>query len=161
MKKPLFRYSNTVYNISWILTVPILIEISTACTLFSLWIAWFLYILVLILSIIRLVHGFAQRCYKFCWSLIAQLLLGAIILGFFHLSFNNVIHSPFSHSVAPDVVEVANPVLVADSTKNKTLHEIGKKREDYDKMDSTSHSFHLDKIKKEAKEINAEKKISK
>ena len=121
MKKPVFPHCNLVYTISWILTVPILIDISTACTLFSFWLVWLLFFLVTIISIIRLWHGFAQRCYKFCWSLIAQLLLGAAILGFFQLSFNNIIHTPFSHSLTPDIVEIANPVLVVDSTKDKTI----------------------------------------
>lgn len=122
MKKPVFNHSNTLYTISWILTVPILIDISTACTLFSFWIVWLLFTLVFILSSIRIWHGFAQRCFKFSWSLISQLLLGAAILAFFQLSFNNIIHSPFSHSVTPDVVEVANPVLVVDSAELKTDH---------------------------------------
>ncbi|MDE6335226.1 MAG: hypothetical protein K2J63_00805 [Muribaculaceae bacterium] len=124
MKKPIFPYCNTIYTISWILTVPILIDISTACTLFSFWLVWLLFILVLIISIIRLWHGFAQKCYKFCLGLIGQLLLGAAILGFFQLSFNNVIQTPFSHPLAPDIVEIANPVLVVDSTKPKPTKDI-------------------------------------
>ncbi len=119
MNKPQFNHSNTIYTISWILTVPILIEISTACTLFSMWIAWVLFFLVALLSLIRIWHGFAQKCYKFSISLFSQLVLGFIVLGFFQLSFNNVFHTPFSHSLKPDIVEVANPVLVVDSTKNK------------------------------------------
>lgn len=119
MKKPVFSYSNSLFTLSWLLTVPILIDISTACTLFSFWIVWLLYALVLIISIIRLWHGFAQKCYKFCFSLFGQLALGAIILVFFQLSFNNVIHTPFSKARTPDIVDIANPVLVADSAKNK------------------------------------------
>ncbi len=123
MKKPVFPHANTIYTISWILIVPVLIDISTACTLFSFWLVWLLFFLVLFLSLIRLWHGFAQKCYKFCGSLLAQLMLVAAILGFFQLSFNNVIHTPLSHSVAPDIVEIADPVLVADSMENKTGHK--------------------------------------
>lgn len=119
MKKPVFAHCNTIYTLSWILAVPILIDISTACTLVSFWIVWVLFFLVLFLSAIRLWHGFAQKCYKFCWSLIAQLVGIATILLFFQLSFNNVIHTPLSHSVTPDIVEIANPVLVEDSMNNK------------------------------------------
>lgn len=110
MNKPVFHHCNTLFTISWILTLPILIDICTACTLFSFWLVWLLFFAVLIISAIRLVHGFAQKCYKFCWSLIAQLLIGAGILLFFQLSFNDVIRTPLSNPVAPDVVEIANPV---------------------------------------------------
>lgn len=119
MKKPVFPHCNTLFTISWILTLPILLDICTACTLISFWLVWFFYFLVLIISIIRLWHGFAQKCYKFSFGLLAQLALGAAILIFFQLSFNNVIHTPFSHSVSPDVVEIANPVILQDSAKNK------------------------------------------
>ncbi len=117
MKKPVFPHCNTIYTISWILTVPILIDISTACTLFSFWIVWLLFFLVSILSIIRLWHGFAQKCYKFSFGLLAQLALGAAILGFFQLSFNDVIQTPLSHPKTPDIVEIANPMLEVDSLK--------------------------------------------
>lgn len=129
MKKPIFPYCNIIYTISWVLTVPILIDISTACTLFSFWLVWLLFVLVLIISIIRLWHGFAQKCYKFCLGLIAQLLLGAAILGFFQLSFNNVIQTPFSHPLAPDIVEIANPVLEVDSLKPKSVKDIHEVKE--------------------------------
>lgn len=119
MKKPEFPHCNTLFTISWILTLPILIDISTACSLISFWLVWLFYFLVLIISIIRLWHGFAQKCYKFCFSLLGQLALGAAILVFFQLSFNNVIHTPFSHSVAPDIVEITNPVQPADTVKEK------------------------------------------
>lgn len=133
MKKPVFPHCNTIYTISWILTVPILIDICTACTLFSFWVVWLLFILVLIISIIRLWHGFAQKCYKFCWGLIAQLLLGGLILGFFQLSFNNVIQTPLSHSVAPDIVEIANPVLEVDSLKTEPAKDADKAKDDSEK----------------------------
>ncbi len=121
MKKPVFPHCNTIYTISWILTVPILIDISTACTLFSFWIVWLLFFLVSILSIIRLWHGFAQKCYKFSFGLLAQLVLGAVILGFFQLSFNDVIQTPLSHPKTPDIVEIANPMLEVDSIKTNPL----------------------------------------
>lgn len=143
MKKPVFSYCNTLFTISWILTVPILIDISTACTLFSFWLVWLLYFLVLIISIIRLWHGFAQKCYKFCFSLFGQLALGAIILGFFQLSFNNIIHTPFSKARTPDIVDIANPVLVVDSAKNKTETEksdIKSIKHDGHKQKDSSHS---------------------
>lgn len=140
MKKPVFRHCNTIYTISWILTLPILIDICTACTLFSFWVVWLLYFAVLLISLVRLVHGFAQKCYKFCWGLIAQLLLGAAILVFFQLSFNDVIRNPLNHSVTPDVVEIENPVH-PDSLLRKTTVK------DLHKTDSTIHST----IHKEAK----------
>lgn len=118
MKKPVFNHCNTVFTISWILTLPILIDICTGCTLFSFWIVWIFYFAVLGISIIRLVHGFRQKCYGFCWGLIAQLLLGAAILLFFKLSFNDIINTPVSHAVVPDDVEITNPV-VADSSKKE------------------------------------------
>ncbi len=131
MKKPVFNYSNALYTASWILTVPILIDICTACTLFSMWIVWVLFFIVLLISIIRLFHAFAQKCYKFAGGLIAQLVIGACILTFFQLSFNHVIETPVSNAIAPDVVEIANPVEVADSgnqfkldnTKKTDKHE--------------------------------------
>lgn len=145
MNKPEFKHSNTIYTISWILTVPILIEISTACTLFSMWIAWFLYFIVLFLSIIRIFHGFAQKCFKFCLSLMAQLLLGAIVLGFFQLSFDNIIHTPLSHSKEPDVVEVVNPMLEVDSVKSKSEKSEIHKSLSNEKSDTLFH--HIDKLK--------------
>lgn len=116
MKKPVFNYSNALYTISWILTVPILIDICTACTLFPVWIVWVLFAIVLIISTVRIIHGFAQRCFKFSWGLIAQLLVGAAILTFFQLSFNHVIETPVSNSVTPDVLEIANPIQLNDSS---------------------------------------------
>lgn len=118
MKTPVFHHSNTVYTVCWILTLPILIDICTGCTLFSFWLVWFFYALVLILCIIRLIHGFSQKCYKFCWGLIGQLLLGAAILLFFQLSFNDVIHTPVSHPKSPVDLKIENPVIEEDSIKH-------------------------------------------
>lgn len=153
MKKPVFSYSYGLFTISWLLTVPILIDISTACTLFSFWIVWLLYALVLIISIIRLWHGFAQKCYKFCFSLLGQLALGAIILGFFQLSFNNVIHTPFSKAKTPDIVDIANPVLVADSAKNKNQDKIIEHNtiRHYDDSKTSHESSNSDKSESEDK----------
>lgn len=115
MNKPVFKHCNTVYTISWILTVPILLDICTACTLFSFWLVWLLFGIVFVLSVIRIFHGFAQKCYKFSWGLIAQLLLGGAILTFFQLSFNHVIDTPLSNSVTPDIIEIAKPDIIDDS----------------------------------------------
>ena len=109
MKKPIFPHCNTIFTISWILTVPLLINICTGCNLFSFWIAWLLFFVITIISIIRLVHGFRQKCYKFSFGLMAQLILGAVVLGFFQLSFNHVIETPVSDPVTPTVVEIAPP----------------------------------------------------
>lgn len=111
MKKPVFHHSNTVYTLAWIFALPILIDICTGCTLISFWIVWMCFAVVLVLSIIRIIHGFRQKCYKFSWGLIAQLVLGAAILLFFQLSFNNVIHTAVSNPIAPPDVRVANPIL--------------------------------------------------
>lgn len=118
MKKPVFRYSKVWYAVSAILTIPLLIDICTACHLFSLWIAWLLLILVGGVSIIRLWFGFKQQCYKFCWGLIGQLLLGVGVLIFFQLSYNRVIETPVSHPVTPAVVDITDPFLKIDSTHN-------------------------------------------
>lgn len=123
MKKPQFPHCNTLFTISWILTVPLLINICTGCNLFSFWVSWILFFLILVISVIRLVFGFKQSCTKFCWGLIAELALGAIVLGFFQLSFNNIIKTPVSNPVTPAVVDIAPPaVLKPDSThRNKSL----------------------------------------
>ena len=118
MKKPVFNHCNTVYTISWILTIPLLINICTGCNLFSFWLSWLLFFAVLIISVIRLVHGFKQHCYKFCWGLIAQLALGAIILAFFQLSFNKVIKTPVSDPVTPTELKIAPPKIITDSVNN-------------------------------------------
>ena len=123
MKKPVFKYSKVAYCISAVLTVPLLIDICTACNLFSFWIAWILLILIGIVSIVRLVFAFRQHCYKFAYGLIGQLLLGVAILMFFQLSFNNVIETPVSHPVAPAVVDIAPPVLSPDSLANTNAHK--------------------------------------
>lgn len=109
MKKPNFTHSKTLFTISWILTVPLLINICTGCNLFSFWISWLLFLLIAIISLIRLIYGFRQKCYKFSFGLIGQLLLGAIVLGFFQLSFQHIITSPVSDPVTPTVLEIAPP----------------------------------------------------
>lgn len=123
MKKPVFNHCNTIYTIAWILTIPLLINICTACNLFPLWLSWTLYFLVLILSIIRLVHGFKQHCYKFAWGLIAQLLLGAIVLTFFQLSVNKVIKTPVSDPITPTELKIKTPAIV-DSINNAAKDSI-------------------------------------
>ena len=129
MNKPQFKYSKVWYAISAILSIPLLIDICTACHLFSLWIAWLLFILIGVISIVRLWFGFKQSCYKFCWGLIGQLLLGAGVLIFFQLSYNRVIETPVSHPVTPAVVDIADPFLSLDSAhktdskKNLKLQE--------------------------------------
>lgn len=123
MKKPVFRHSKILFSLSAILTVPLLIDICTACNLFSLWIAWLLFILIGLISIIRLIFAFKQQCYKFAWGLIGQLALGAVLLTFFQLSYNNVIETPVSHPLAPAVVNIAEPaVLDGDSTPKTPSH---------------------------------------
>ncbi|MDE5886000.1 MAG: hypothetical protein K2H46_00250 [Muribaculaceae bacterium] len=109
MKKPTFPHSNTLFTISWILTIPILIDICTGCNLFSFWIAWLLFFIVAIISLVRIVYGFRQKLYKFCFGLIGQLLLGAGVLLFFQLSFNHIIDTPVSDPITPTVVEITPP----------------------------------------------------
>lgn len=125
MTKPVFKYSNLLYMLSAILTIPLLIDMCTACRLFSLWIAWLLLILIGIISIIRLWHAFAQKLYKFAWGLIGQLLLGAGVLIFFQLSINRVIETPVSHPLTPTVVNITDPFAELDSA-----HKIQKKTPD-------------------------------
>lgn len=115
MKKPIFKHCNTVYTVSWILTVPLLINICTGCNLFSFWVSWLLFILILALSSVRLVFGFKQHCYKFSWGLLAQLLAGALILAFFQLSFNKVIKTPVSDPVTPAKLTIAPPKIIEPS----------------------------------------------
>lgn len=118
MKKPNFTHSNTLFTISWILTVPLLIDICTGCNLFSFWLSWLLLFMITIISIVRLIYGFKQKCYKFCFGLIAQLLLGAVVLGFFQLSFNHIIKSPVSDPVTPTVLEITPPKGLGIDTVN-------------------------------------------
>lgn len=119
MTKPTFKYANVLYVISAILSIPLLIDICTACHLFSLWLAWLLFIIICGISIARLWFGFAQKCYKFAFGLIGQLLLGAAVLTFFQLSYTNVIETPVSHPVTPAVVDLAPPVIDLDSAKDE------------------------------------------
>lgn len=116
MTKPVFKYSKLCFIISAILTIPLLIDICTACHLFSLWIAWLLLILIGIISIIRLWYAFSQHLYKFAWGLIGQLLLGLAVLLFFQLSYNRVIETPVSNPVTPAVVDIVDPIEKLDST---------------------------------------------
>ena len=117
--KPVFKYSTACYAISAVLSIPLLIDICTACHLFSLWIAWLLFFLICIVSFLRLWFAFKQHCNKFAWGLIGQLLLGAGVLIFFQLSYNRVIETPVSHPVTPAVVDIIDPFQKNDST-NKT-----------------------------------------
>ena len=115
MNKPVFKYSKIWYALSAILSIPLLIDMCTACHLFSLWIAWLLFILIGAVSIVRLWFGFKQSCFKFCWGLIGQLLLGAGVLVFFQLSYNRVIETPVSHPITPAVVNIQDPFINTDS----------------------------------------------
>lgn len=115
MNKPVFKYSKVWYVVSAILTIPLLIDICTACHLFSLWIAWLLFFIICLISFVRLWFGFRQHLYKFSWGLIGQLLLGAGVLIFFQLSYNRVIETPVSDPVTPAVVDITDPFLSLDS----------------------------------------------
>ena len=121
MKRPVFKYSQIWYAASAVLAIPLLIDMCTACHLFSLWIAWLLFFLICIISFIRLWYAFKQHLYKFAWGLIAQLLLGAGVLIFFQLSYNKVIETPVSHPVTPAVVDIQNPFAALDSTHKSDL----------------------------------------
>lgn len=129
--RPVFKYSKACFAISAILSIPLLIDICTACHLFSLWIAWLLLILIGAVSIIRLIFAFKQHCYKFAWGLIGQLLLGIGILIFFQLSYNKVIETPVSHPVTPAVVDVTDPFLNLDS-----VHKAQTKKADSTKLEN-------------------------
>lgn len=123
MTTPVFRYSKALFIVSAVLTIPLLIDICTACHLFSLWIAWLLFFLICIVSFIRLWFGFRQKLYNFSWGLIGQLLLGAAVLIFFQLSYNRVINTPVSNPVTPAVVDIVNPIEKLDSShKVNTAH---------------------------------------
>lgn len=129
MNKPVFKYSKAWFAASAVLTIPLLIDICTACHLFSLWIAWLLFFLICIVSFVRLWFAFKQKCYKFAWGLIGQLLLGAGVLIFFQLSYNKVIETPVSDPITPAVVDIVNPFEAIDSThkaadkKNAEIHK--------------------------------------
>lgn len=129
MNKPVFKYSRIWFALSAILTIPLLIDICTACHLFPIWLAWLLFILIGVISIVRLWFAFKQHCYKFAWGLIGQLLLGAGVLIFFQLSYNKVIETPVSHPVTPVVVDIQDPLVPHDS-----LHKTESKKEtEYEK----------------------------
>ena len=133
MKKPQFPHCNTIFTISWILTVPLLINICTGCNLFSFWVSWILFFLILIISVVRLVFGFKQGCTKFCWGLIGELVLGAVVLGFFQLSFNDVIKTPVSDPVTPAVVNIAPPAVLHQDSIRKQDDQVLKKLETLEK----------------------------
>ena len=126
MNKPEFKHSTLLYGLSAILAVPLLIDMCTACHLFSLWLAWLLFTLICIISLIRLFFAFRQKCYKFAAGLLGQLILGAGVLTFFQLSYTNVIETPVSHPVTPAVVDIAPPIILHDSIKpdsnDKDIH---------------------------------------
>ena len=135
MNKPVFKYSKAWFAASAVLTIPLLIDICAACHLFSLWIAWLLFFLICIVSFVRLWFAFKQKCYKFAWGLIGQLLLGAGVLIFFQLSYNKVIETPVSDPLTPAVVDIVNPLEAIDSThkaadkKNAEMHKPETKHE--------------------------------
>lgn len=133
MKKPQFPHCNTIFTISWILTVPLLINICTGCNLFSFWVSWILFFLILIISVVRLVFRFKQGCTKFCWGLIGELALGAVVLGFFQLSFNDVIKTPVSDPVTPAVVNIAPPAVLHQDSIRKQDEQVLKKLETLEK----------------------------
>lgn len=129
MQKPQFKYSNIWFTISALLTIPLLIDICTACHLFSLWIAWLLFFLICLVSIVRLWHAFAQHLYKFAWGLIGQLLLGAGVLIFFQLSYNRVIETPVSNPITPAVVDIKDPLIKPDSVHKTAKPETDDKKD--------------------------------
>lgn len=140
MTKPVFKYSKIWFVASAILTIPLLIDMCTACHLFSLWIAWLLFFLICIISIVRLWFAFKQHLYKFAWGLIGQLLLGAAVLIFFQLSYNRVIETPVSNPITPAVVNISDPFKNLDST-HKALP----------KKEVNDHPKHRNAIKEEDK----------
>lgn len=141
MIKPVFKHSKVVYAISAILTIPLLIDICTACHLIPLWIAWILFTLICGISAVRLWFGFSQKCYKFSFGLIGQLLLGGAVLTFFQLSYTNVIETPVSHPITPAVVDIAPPIISHDSIP-KTAERYPDHRTDVD------NSKVMDKVEK-------------
>lgn len=148
MNKPVFKYSKPIFILSAVLTIPLLIDICTACHLFPLWLAWFLFAIICCISIIRLWFGFSQKCFKFCGGLIAQLLLGAGVLTFFQLSYSDVIETPVSHPVTPAVVNIEDPLPGFDSIDHTKYHE--NKVHHVQKSDSITKHLKDDKVKKQA-----------
>ena len=143
MKKPSFKHSKLLYGISAILTIPLLIDICTACHLFPLWLAWCLLTLIGVICCIRLWFAFSQHCYKFAWGLIGQLLLGGAVLTFFQLSYTNVIETPVSHPVTPAVVDIAPPEIVGIDSVSKSSSDL--KHTDSDLRHSERHHHSEDK----------------
>ena len=128
MNKPVFKYSKIWFAASAVLSIPLLIDMCTACHLFSLWIAWLLLILIGAISSVRLWFGFKQKCYKFSWGLIGQLLLGAGVLIFFQLSYNRVIETPVSNPLTPAVVDISDPFLAKDSLHKTVKKEMSEEK---------------------------------
>ena len=124
MNKPVFKYSKVWYAASAVLSIPLLIDMCTACHLFPLWIAWILLILIGAISIVRLWFAFKQHLYKFAWGLIGQLLLGCGVLIFFQLSYNDVIKTPVSNPLTPAVVNISDPFQNIDSVHNNQKGKI-------------------------------------
>ena len=135
MTKPVFKYSRVCYIASAVLTIPLLIDICTACHLFSLWIAWLLFFLICLISLVRLWFAFSQHLYNFAWGLIGQLLLGAGVLIFFQLSYNRVIETPVSNPITPAVVDIADPLVKPDSLHKTTETKMETKKTESEKKD--------------------------
>ena len=138
MKTPVFKYSKVWYGISAVLTIPLLIDICTACHLFPLWLAWILFFLICGISLVRLWFGFKQHLYKFCWGLIGQLALGAGVLIFFQLSYTRIIETPVSNPVTPAVVDIRNPLEGIDSVHK----DAAKQKDSLNQSEKTLHKHH-------------------
>ena len=145
MIKPIFKYSKVFYAVSAILTIPLLIDMCTACHLFPLWIAWILFFMILGVSIVRLWHAFSQHLYKFAWGLIGQLALGAAVLLFFQLSVNRVWETPVSNPVTPAVVDIVNPFQALDSVHKAQAAKSAEK-------EATKETHKSEEDKKDSKE---------
>lgn len=136
---PVFKFSKGWYAISAILSIPLLIDMCTACHLFPLWIAWILFFLIVIVSAIRLWFAFRQHLYKFSWGLIGQLLLGAGVLIFFQLSYNRVIETPVSDPLTPAVVDIVDPFKALDSVHKKGVVSPEKRHDHHSESHSGPH----------------------
>ena len=145
MNKPVFKHAKLWYGASAVLSIPLLIDMCTACHLFSLWIAWLLFFLIVLISGVRLWFAFGQRLYKFAWGLIGQLLLGAAVLIFFQLSYNRVIETPVSHPVTPAVVNIEDPFEALDSVHKAQMEKVSEESKLHNKE---NHNKNLDNLKK-------------
>lgn len=163
MKKPVFRHSQLTYTLSAILTIPLLIDFCTACHLFPLWLAWSLFTLIGIISCVRLWFAFSQKCYKFAWGLIGQVVLGAVVLTFFQLSYTHIIQTPVSNPETPAILDIAPPIPALDSIhsddKDNSKEKEGK--ETYKKLKKDSDKKSEIKIHKEENHIESNKHNSK